>query len=552
MNEIQPRVARMSNCDLAFLAGLVGLAPMLYLQSMNLAQKPHFQFFPMAWGMFAWLVYSRGKPGEVRGRVRSIIGYSLWCIFLGLAALSVLKVSPWLAHLGLIFLIAGWTLQRLTGNAWYQPIGWLALIVITLPMPRNLDQRLVQSLQIGSSQSASALLDIVGTPHLATGNIIEIRTGRLFVDEACSGVDSLYALAAVALALVIWQSRSFLPSLLVLLTVPAWAWLGNLLRIFLIAVLLDRFQIDLTHGWQHSILGMATFALSSACLLLSQAAFTILFSKFDVKGVSSNNFHRFYDYVVSFPMHTREASRSKAKSDAKSIGTGSGRPVRSPFALNAIMGALSLCLFGFALLPVFGIGPWKRATIKLPAFSDETIARTFSSNTLPTDFHSMRQVDFGTTHRKIDSLDGEYSATWQYLDGDRQVVLSVDFPFSGFHGLEECYILSGGTLIAAIAEFNESGNKFQDANVRELRVSKPLSDESYVCYHAFDSQGVSMRSRAPLLSSDLSSGIRATYQVQIFIDGCGQLSESERERYRGILIEASETILPVLQSMKAD
>ncbi len=64
-------------------------------------------------------------------------------------------------------------------------------------------------------------------PHMRNANIIEIKGIQLFVEEACSGIGSLYALLAAAALLLLINRRSFFCSVLVLLSVPVWAMMGN-------------------------------------------------------------------------------------------------------------------------------------------------------------------------------------------------------------------------------------------------------------------------------------------------------------------------------------
>ncbi len=58
-----------------------------------------------------------------------------------------------------------------------------------------------------------------------------------------------------------------------------WAWLGNVLRLLLIVVLLDRWQIDLSQGWPHTALGVLTFGISSLCLLVKLSGFALFVSE---------------------------------------------------------------------------------------------------------------------------------------------------------------------------------------------------------------------------------------------------------------------------------
>lgn len=528
--------------------GLLGLSPLLYEHTLNLWRKPHFQFFPLAWLLFGYLIYTRGKFSPVESSRRRIVArlVTLASIFGGIA--SVVWFSPWLAHVTLVFICAGWMLSRLGGNRWHQPVAWLSLLLISLPMPLNLDQRLIQSLQSVSAQSASRLLDIIDVPHLPIGNVIEIRTGKLFVDEACSGVDSLYALAAVALALVIWNQRNFLQSLLAIVTVPLWAWLGNTIRIVCIAVLLDRFNIDLTHGWPHSLLGMLTFGLSCVCLLFTQSLSAILLTPFPNRSITAGPFHALFNWVVSFP---RNATASGSKKGT-ALPPSAPPEVRAMRPIGILYCAVWAILGASASLPVMGIGPWKRAYIPTPVFSDSTIEKIFAASSLPQSVAGMRQLAFQTVHRDHDNTNGAHSATWQFRDGEQLVQVSIDFPFVGFHALEVCYLLTGCTLTNPVesVEFEKAGTPKQLV-INELRFVNAMSDECYACYTAFDRAGQSVSG----IDSRLKRGTanenapRVSFQIQIFIEGCGDLTEQQRTRYRQILVELSEAILPTIQSL---
>ena len=536
--------------DAGFASGLLGLSPLLYEHSLNLWGKPHFQFFPIAWFLFAWLVYSRGKITQTDDSVRGLLAISLTLLSVVVGVASVAWFSPWLAHVAMVFVCAGWMYSRLGGNTWHQPVAWLSLLLISLPMPLNLDQRLIQSLQSLSARSASSLLDVLDVPHLPTGNVVEIRTGKLFVDEACSGVDSLYALAAVALGLVIWNQRNFLQSLMVLLTVPLWAWLGNTIRILSIVILLDRFNIDLTHGWPHSLLGMLTFAISCICLISIQLLFTTLLTPFSFSSIVSGPFHTLFNWVVSFPQEdpakiTRREFKSQIQGKSETTSTLSR-------SLGIIHCATWILLSAVAVLPVLGIGPWKREFVATPVFSQSSVEQTIVADSLPASLAGMRQVAFWTVHRDNDNTNGAHSAAWQYMDGEQQIQVSIDFPFVGFHALEVCYLLTGCTLTNPVQNVDiELGGTLSQLVINEFHFVNALSDECFACYTAFDRQGesVSGTNSRLLRGTALEDVPHVSFQVQLLIEGCGNLTDEQRGRFRKILAEICEKILPVINAL---
>ena len=460
------RVSDLKAIDYVLFFGIIGLLPLLYQQGINLAQRPHFQFFPLSWGMFIAMVWLRGAALKV-DRVRCWAG----SIFIGMSLVTsiaaILLFSPWLAQLAAVVLCLGWMYSRLGGNAWHEPIAWISLLLITVPLPMNLDARLIQELQSMSTQSADQLMDVANISHLRRGNILEVRSGELFVDEACSGVDSLYALTAVALAIVLWNRQRFLTSVITLASIPIWAWQGNLLRIFSITWMLEKFQIDLTHGWKHSLLGLLVFGASAGSLLLFQTVVKAVLLPFPIRSVTSNAWHALFNKVVCWPGDNPALDERKERvqaSVAKVNSTLNEVDIRSPNksqARSLLIGAVSLVYVTIGIVSIFPLlkaGTWRSPLDRSNAISADLVKETFSYSNLANEFPNLVCNGFTTSHRETGSVFGEHSATWQFQEGLQTVQVSVDFPFPAFHRLESCYTNSGqklGEPMVQVSAFSE-------------------------------------------------------------------------------------------------
>ncbi|MEZ6033110.1 MAG: archaeosortase/exosortase family protein [Planctomycetaceae bacterium] len=82
--------------------------------------------------------------------------------------------------------------------------------------PLNLDETAVQELQGVTSKIASAFLSMIHVDHLLAGNIIQpLIGGELLVDEACSGVQSLYTLMFIAAFMGVYRYTLLRTSVLV-------------------------------------------------------------------------------------------------------------------------------------------------------------------------------------------------------------------------------------------------------------------------------------------------------------------------------------------------
>ena len=87
-----------------------------------------------------------------------------------------------------------------------------------------------------------------------SGTVLQLQGRDFFVDEACSGIVSVMSVIAVGAIWVVWTNRTLLHAVLLLMLGVMWAVLMNVARITAIAIAHDRWQYDLSTGWQHDAL----------------------------------------------------------------------------------------------------------------------------------------------------------------------------------------------------------------------------------------------------------------------------------------------------------
>lgn len=101
--------------------------------------------------------------------------------------------------------LAGFTLalfQHVGGAAWRRHLTFPVLfLLVAVPWPVWLEQTVIQNLMRGVASVTVELAGLVDLPALRHGNLIEISTGLVGVDEACSGVRSVQTTLMVALFL---------------------------------------------------------------------------------------------------------------------------------------------------------------------------------------------------------------------------------------------------------------------------------------------------------------------------------------------------------------
>jgi exosortase len=246
-------------------AMLLAPVPLLYIYYLSLWQIEQYRYFPvlfLAIGLLFWERWDRQLRGP-HGWL-SVAGLSTG-VFAFLVAIAFW--SPWIANLGwllicLIFLRS----QRSSSGSLESLVTIWPPMLLLVRLPLNLDQRLTSSLQALTSRISSHVLDRLEVTHTRTGNIFDMSGGRLFVEDACSGVQSLFSLLFIAFFLVAWMRRSSILLPIYALVGIFWAAVMNVVRVVVIALAQEWYALDFAHGWKHELLGYACLALAGLML----------------------------------------------------------------------------------------------------------------------------------------------------------------------------------------------------------------------------------------------------------------------------------------------
>jgi exosortase len=164
-------------------------------------------------------------------------------------------------------LIVGSTVLAIGGAGllrWALP-GLLYLSFI-LPLPPSFDSMLSGPLQTVATLGAVSVLQAVGTPVLADGNIIVIGTQQLEVAEACRGLSMLLAFAALITAMVILVKRPLWERAVLLVSIIPIALLCNITRIAATAIVYAKFNRKVETA--HDYAGYAMMVLALGLVML--------------------------------------------------------------------------------------------------------------------------------------------------------------------------------------------------------------------------------------------------------------------------------------------
>lgn len=135
-------------------------------------------------------------------------------------ALALLAVTM---SILVIFLAGGWS--------WVRYFAFpLLFFLIAVPWPTQFEQAIIQNLMRAVTAINVAFLNLAGIPALRHGNVVEVGSGLIGIEEACSGVRSLQATLMISLFLGDLYAFTIRRRVLLVIAGAVLAFVCNLVR----------------------------------------------------------------------------------------------------------------------------------------------------------------------------------------------------------------------------------------------------------------------------------------------------------------------------------
>ena len=242
-----------------------GILKGLISQWWNDPDYGHGFFVPLFSGYILWHERERWRNAEIKpsnfGLVVMLGAVGLLLVGSLGAELFISRISMLGLLAGMILFLGGWNLLRAVSF----PLSYLILMI---PFPVIIYNQITFPLQLLASRLATTGLDLVHVPVLRDGNILVMSNYSLEVVEACSGIRSLMALIALAVAYgYLVEPRRPVRYILVLLMIPI-AIVTNAIRIMGAGMLAHRYGPATAEGFLHEFSGWVIFVSAVGLLLL--------------------------------------------------------------------------------------------------------------------------------------------------------------------------------------------------------------------------------------------------------------------------------------------
>jgi exosortase len=244
------------------------------------AVQPEYNFgwlVPILCGYLFWLRWrSRPLPGVAKiGPARWVfcfIALGLLPTWLVAQANADWRVVAWLLTVQTVLLslcVVYWS----GGKVWLGHFAFsICLILAAVPWPSSLENAVVHWLTQLSTLVTVSALNLMRIGAWQHGNVIELQTGSVGVDEACSGIRSLQAVLMLTLFLGELYRTSFERRYAAVVTGAVIAFISNSVRTICLAIVAAKQGSESIATW-HDPIG---YTLMTACFLGVLAATRVI------------------------------------------------------------------------------------------------------------------------------------------------------------------------------------------------------------------------------------------------------------------------------------
>ncbi|QEF99465.1 Transmembrane exosortase (Exosortase_EpsH) [Stieleria maiorica] len=360
------------------------------------------------------------------------------------------RVSPWLSSISFAMAITAWLGTHRSSAGGTERLTYLSLLLLmTIRLPLNLDLKLTTSLQRMTSQVSSYLLDFLGVTHYLRGNVIELPGGTLFVEEACSGVQSLFTILFLVCLWMVYRRRPIMAAPAYLAIGILWAMVMNVVRINSVALAQEWYDTDLSSGTPHEILGWICLVIAALMVLSTDRLLRVLFFPVpaDESGQFSNPVTWLWNRCSTYGTEgdrtegdRTEGSEQRHQPDhpATVVDTTSpeeGGLAASSYGIVMLAGAALFCLPSLGLNYRIVATRYEQqvANAERPLLwdPDATLMNRTAYASAITDHEALRDAN----SKQL----GHHADVWtMYLDG-MAVRIAVSQPYPEWHDMRLCY-----------------------------------------------------------------------------------------------------------------
>ncbi|MCS7471463.1 exosortase U [Stieleria sp. ICT_E10.1] len=449
----QPKYHAAAFWAVVLLAPLPGLS--VYLAWLSELEQYGY-VFPLILALIALVLFRWDYQFRMPGDASSI---GLVALGVTLNLFASYRASPWLTAIAFAMTAAGWLRTHLSSAPDRHRLTYLSLLlVMMIRLPLNRDLALAAALQRVTSRVSSYLLDSFGVTHYLRGNVIELPGGTLFVEEACSGVQSLFTVLFLVCLWIVFRRRPLIATPAYLLAGMLWAMVMNVVRITSIALAQEWYSIDLSAGTPHEALGWICLSGAVLMMLSTDRLLRVMFFPVppDESGAISNPASKLWNWLLVLGV-PEENDAIEAAQIGRRVTSGG---VSKPLGTALLVGALLLCLpslaMGYRIVATRFDTQLAKAERPLLWDPGSSLMNRTGYASAITDHQMLRDAN----SKQL----GNHADVWTvFLDG-MAVRIAVSQPYPEWHDMRLCYSGNGWQVNDWIAMLPPTGTRTDESS----------------------------------------------------------------------------------------
>lgn len=251
------------------LAGLLAVVgPSVYGLATGLWLSEDHSHGMLVLGVLLWMLWTQRQVFALPARPAPLSGWLLLGVGIVLYVLGRSQ-DILLFEVGAFLPVLAGTLLLLYGTAVLRRLGFFfVFLLFLLPLPGQLVDALTTPLKHQVSALSASLLYAAGYPIAKSGVVLHLGPYQLLVADACSGMRSMFSLAATgAMYLYLSGRRHPLHLALLVLSILPIAFLANTLRVVTLALITFYLGDAAAQSYLHDLASVSLYLFALALLI---------------------------------------------------------------------------------------------------------------------------------------------------------------------------------------------------------------------------------------------------------------------------------------------
>jgi exosortase len=207
---------------------------------------------------------------------------SLWGFALLLAGLAIRLTGAffhyvWFDTVSLIPTVAGVTLLLGGFAAWRWAWPSILFLAFMIPLPYRAATALSGPLQRLATVTSTFVMQVLGLPALAEGNVILLNDQKIGIVEACSGLRMLMVFFALATALVLVVPRHWIDKVIIVVSAIPIALISNIFRVTTTGIMYEMGYSEMANAFFHDVAGWLMMPIALGLLWVELKVLDLLF-----------------------------------------------------------------------------------------------------------------------------------------------------------------------------------------------------------------------------------------------------------------------------------